>query len=72
MGGLICSVVGFFSLPVGAVLTDRCERKWVYAIVVSRHDIATIWVAFFSRWQRYRGGQVMINCQGPLIYAWQW
>ena len=21
---------------------------------VSRHDIAAIWVAFFSRWQRYR------------------
>ena len=25
---------------------------------VSHHDIAAIWVAFFSRWQRYRG------CQG--------
>ena len=23
-------------------------------LVVSRHDIADIWVAFFSRWQRYR------------------
>ena len=22
--------------------------------IVSRHDIAAIWVAFFSRWQRYR------------------
>ena len=21
---------------------------------VSRHDIAAVWVAFFSRWQRYR------------------
>ena len=24
------------------------------AVDVSRHDIAAIWVAFFSRWQRYR------------------
>ena len=24
---------------------------------VSRHDIAAVWVAFFSRWQRYRCGQ---------------
>ena len=23
-------------------------------LTVSRHDIAAIWVAFFSRWQRYR------------------
>ena len=26
---------------------EHCER-------VSCHDIAAIWVAFFSRWQRYR------------------
>ena len=26
----------------------------VLATLVSRHDIAAIWVAFFSRWQRYR------------------
>ena len=25
----------------------------VIYIAVSRHDIAVIWVAFFSRWQRY-------------------
>eukprot|EP01045_Picozoa_sp_COSAG04_P010029 COSAG04_NODE_602_length_12195_cov_7.867560_2_plen_332_part_00 len=30
----------------------------VETLVVSRHDIAAIWVAFFSRWQRYRCGQV--------------
>jgi len=28
------------------------------ANMVSCHDIAAIWVAFFSRWQRYRCGQV--------------
>ena len=44
--GLFCQIAGTVSLPFGAVLTDRCERKWVYAIIV------------------------MINCQGPLIYAW--
>ena len=28
---------------------------WLPSVVaVSRHDIAAIWVAFFSRWQRYR------------------
>ena len=29
----------------------------VIYIAVSRHDIAAIWVAFFSRRQRYRCGQ---------------
>ena len=28
--------------------------KWM-AGGVSRHDIAAIWLAFFSRWRRYRG-----------------
>ena len=28
---------------------------------VSRHDIAGIWVAFFSRCQRYRCGQVVLT-----------
>ena len=32
-----------------------CGDGNVYAIHgVSRHDIAAIWVAFFSGWQRYR------------------
>ena len=33
---------------------------------VSRHDIAAIWVAFFSRWQRYRCRQVQTK---PVNYA---
>ena len=35
-------------------------------LVVSRHDIAAIWVAFFSRWQRYRCRQVQTK---PVNYA---
>ena len=34
--------------------------------VVSRHDIAGIWVAFFSRCQRYRCRQVYPG-HGPII-----
>ena len=32
------------------------DRAWnsFYPIIVSRHDIAGVWVAFFSRCQRYR------------------
>ena len=30
------------------------KEETVKAMGVSRHDIAAIWVAFFSRWQRYR------------------
>ena len=32
-------------------------REWVQERGVSRHDIAGIWVAFFSGCQRYRCGQ---------------
>ena len=46
IGGLVSGIGGMVTLPFGAVLTDRCERKWVYATIV------------------------MINCQGPLIMAW--
>ena len=30
IAGLGCQIAGFVSLPFGALLTDRCERKWVY------------------------------------------
>ena len=33
---------------------DGKEEKPELPPIVSRHDIAGIWVAFFSRWQRYR------------------
>ena len=34
---------------------DNMKTGWVSNDkIVSRHDIAGIWVAFFSRWQRYR------------------
>ena len=32
--GLFEQVASFAALPLGAVLTDRCERKWVYGIAV--------------------------------------
>ena len=35
---------------------------------VSRHDIAAIWVAFFSRWQRYRCSQ---GYGGPLTATYE-
>lgn len=28
IAGMACNIAGFISLPIGAVLTDRCERKW--------------------------------------------
>ena len=34
---------------------------------VSRHDIAAIWVAFFSRRQRYRCGQLHTNFDGTAV-----
>ena len=30
------------------------QRTSAFNLHVSCHDIAAIWVAFFSRWQRYR------------------
>ena len=37
-------------------LTLDAQWDWLHlnSGLVSRHDIAAIWVAFFSRWQRYR------------------
>ena len=45
----------------------RCsagERSYIEATLaaVRRHDIAAIWVAFFSRCQRYRCGQEAAAC----------
>ena len=50
-------------LTMGWVLTSRGRNAngW-YMSPVSRHDIAGIWVAFFSRQQRYRCGQGPADC----------
>ena len=47
-------------LACGSRLTFSVRQdSWDFkGFVVRRHDIATIWVAFFSRWQRYRCHQV--------------
>ena len=37
-----------------AELFDAVTADLGAPTLVSRHDIAAIWVAFFSRWQRYR------------------
>ena len=35
--------------------TDIPVTVWVDEYAVSRRTIAAVWVAFFSRWQRYPG-----------------
>ena len=45
---LPCLAIGSFS--IGLIYAALA----IAALLVSRHDIAAIWVAFFSRCQRYR------------------
>ena len=52
-----------FARPLAALLraqlrtaaTRTFRLRFQLGLVVSCHDIAVIWVAFFSRWQQYRG-----------------
>ena len=44
----------------------RAVSGQIFGNAVSRHDIAAIWVAFFSRCQRYRCGQARLDASGAL------
>ena len=62
--------------PDPVVVEHRCARGarkgaravsgQIFGNAVSRHDIAAIWVAFFSRCQRYRCGQARLDASGAL------
>ena len=47
-------VFGFDSEKGQQLYIDAVKNLTSTGLVVSRHDIAAIWVVFFSRWQRYR------------------
>ena len=55
--GQFAEAVGKPELVSDPQYARNIDRKLNYAtlkpILVTRHDIAAIWVAFFSRWQRY-------------------
>ena len=45
---------------------DTQTKKWG-SVRVGRHDIAAIWVAFFSRWQRYCCSQAKSTSEGAAL-----
>ena len=60
----------FFGSMLGELL-EQTTSVGEGNLQVSCHDTAAIWVAFFSRRQRYRGGQESANCRMEANYAHQ-